>query len=134
LKVRTHLLTILIASMESLTSLQSSDSDNSLLSVNNDHKYGSSTNSLLGAQMKHLCPTNILKFSKLPIPHKLLGYRRTHFPGSATATICVLNSRDLSALNLGDSGFILIRFDSISNEPYILLKSKEQQHGFNTPY
>jgi hypothetical protein len=42
----------------------------------------------------------------------ILGLRRTHFPGSATATICVLNNRDLSALNLGDSGFLLIRYDS----------------------
>ncbi|CDW86953.1 UNKNOWN [Stylonychia lemnae] len=64
----------------------------------------------------------------------LESFRRTHFPGSATATICVLNNRDLSALNLGDSGFILIRFDMIENEPYILLKSKEQQHSFNTPF
>jgi serine/threonine protein phosphatase PrpC len=53
-----------------------------------------------------------------------LGLRRTHFPGSATATICVLNNRDLSALNLGDSGFLLIRYDS-QNEPYILIRSKE---------
>jgi serine/threonine protein phosphatase PrpC len=64
---------------------------------------------------KHLCPTNILKFSMLTsLFNKLkfiLGLRRTHFPGSATATICVLNNRDMTALNLGDSGFILIRFD-----------------------
>lgn len=52
-----------------------------------------------------------------------IGFRRTHFPGSATATICVLNGRDLSALNLGDSGFILIRFDMLENDPYVLLKS-----------
>eukprot|EP00347_Sterkiella_histriomuscorum_P001361 403372331 len=64
----------------------------------------------------------------------LESFRRTHFPGSATATICVLNNRDLSALNLGDSGFILIRFDMLENDPYILLKSKEQQHSFNTPF
>lgn len=46
----------------------------------------------------------------------------------------MLNNRDLSALNLGDSGFLLIRFDTLTNDPYILLKTKEQQHGFNTPY
>jgi len=54
--------------------------------------------------------------------------------GSATATICVLNNRELTALNLGDSGFILIRFDSVTNDPYILIRSKEQTHKFNTPY
>jgi serine/threonine protein phosphatase PrpC len=37
--------------------------------------------------------------------------RRTKEIGSATATICVLNKKELTALNLGDSGFILIRFD-----------------------
>lgn len=63
-----------------------------------------------------------------------LGLRRTHFPGSATATVCVLNNRDLSALNLGDSGFLLIRYDTLTKEPYVLIKSKEQTHGFNTPY
>ena len=63
-----------------------------------------------------------------------IGLRRTTFPGSATATICVLNNRDMTALNLGDSGFLLIRFDTQSNEPYILIRSKEQIHGFNTPF
>jgi hypothetical protein len=46
----------------------------------------------------------------------------------------VLNKRDMTALNLGDSGFILIRFDTSNNEPYILIRSKEQTHGFNTPF
>ena len=46
----------------------------------------------------------------------------------------MLNNRDLTALNLGDSGFLLIRFDTLTNEPYVLIRSKEQQHGFNTPY
>lgn len=54
-----------------------------------------------------------------------LGLRRTHFPGSATASICVLNNRDMTALNLGDSGFILIRFDTINNDPFVLIRSKE---------
>ena len=51
--------------------------------------------------------------------------RRTYYPGSATATLCVLNNKDLTALNLGDSGFILFRFDNTTHEPYILIKSKE---------
>jgi hypothetical protein len=40
----------------------------------------------------------------------------------------------MTALNLGDSGFILIRFDTLNNDPYVLIRSKEQTHGFNTPY
>lgn len=56
------------------------------------------------------------------------------YPGSATASICVLNNKDLTALNLGDSGFLLIRFDQRSRQPYILIRSKEQTHGFNTPF
>jgi serine/threonine protein phosphatase PrpC len=59
--------------------------------------------------------------------------RQAQNAGSATATICVLNNRDLTALNLGDSGFILIRFDT-NKEPYVLIRSKEQTHKFNTPY
>jgi hypothetical protein len=55
----------------------------------------------------------------------IIGLRKTHFPGSATATICVLNNRDLSALNLGDSGFLLIRYDALTNEPFLLTRSKE---------
>ena len=49
--------------------------------------------------------------------------RRTIFPGSATASICVLNKNDLTALNLGDSGFLLIRFDPLTNDPYVLIRS-----------
>ncbi len=75
-------------------------------------------------QSKTLCPISILKFS----------LRRTPYAGSATATLCVLNNKELTALNLGDSGFILIRFDAEYTEPFILIKSKEKTHKFNTPY
>ena len=51
--------------------------------------------------------------------------RRIQYPGSATATICVLNDREMTALNLGDSGFLLIRFDNVNNEPHIIIRSKE---------
>lgn len=37
-------------------------------------------------------------------------------------------------MNLGDSGFLLIRYDALTGEPYVLIRSKEQTHGFNTPY
>ena len=48
--------------------------------------------------------------------------------------MCVLNGKDLNALNLGDSGFLIVRFDGLTGEPYVLIRSKEQTHGFNTPY
>lgn len=51
--------------MESLTSVQSSDSDNSLLSYSYNNRNNGSSSSLLALQSKHLSPTNILKFSKL---------------------------------------------------------------------
>ena len=35
--------------------------------------------------------------------------------------------------NIGDSGFLLIRF-SKDNQAYVAQKSKEQQHAFNIPY
>lgn len=50
--------------MESLTSVQSSDSDNSLLSYSYNNRNNGSSSSLLALQSKHLSPTNILKFSK----------------------------------------------------------------------
>jgi serine/threonine protein phosphatase PrpC len=60
--------------------------------------------------------------------------RRVYNAGSATATICVINNKEIIASNLGDSGFILFRFDTTINEPYILIRSKEQTHKFNTPF
>ncbi len=119
--------------MES-NSMISSDSDSSYLTYTNGRRQsGGSTSSLANFSPKNLCPTNLLKFSKLTsVTYE--GLRRTHFAGSATATVCVLNKKDMTALNLGDSGFLLIRYDVVSGEPYILLKSKEQTHGFNTPY
>lgn len=108
-----------------MNSILSSDSDNSLLSQNfpGSRRNGSS-NSFFNMQNKKLCPVDILRFS----------IRRTQNAGSATATLCVLNNKELTALNLGDSGFVLIRFDSTTGEPYILTKSKEQTHKFNTPF
>jgi protein phosphatase PTC7 len=40
----------------------------------------------------------------------------------------------MTASNLGDSGFLLLRFDQCSGEPYILIRSREQTHSFNTPF
>lgn len=52
--------------------------------------------------------------------------------GSATAMIAIRNQKEISIANLGDSGFLLIRFRN--GEAYIAGRSKEQQHSFNIPY
>lgn len=46
--------------------------------------------------------------------------------------IAILNKQELSIANIGDSGFLVIRFKN--GEPYCPHKSKEQQHAFNIPY
>ena len=48
--------------------------------------------------------------------------------GSCTACVVVLEGNMLHAANLGDSGFMVIRGDSI------VFKSRTQQHSFNFPY
>lgn len=48
--------------------------------------------------------------------------------GSSTACIVVLHENSLKAVNLGDSGFLIVR----NNE--IFFKTKEQQHSFNFPF
>ena len=52
--------------------------------------------------------------------------------GSATALVAILNKDELHVANLGDSGFLIIRFKN--GEPYVPYKSKEQQHSFNIPF
>lgn len=61
------------------------------------------------------------------------AYERNPFVGSATALLCVLNGRELACANIGDSKFLLIRFDE-KDSPFVVLQSKLQQHVFNTPY
>ena len=52
--------------------------------------------------------------------------------GSSTALVAIRNQREINIANLGDSGFVLIRFRN--NEAYTAARSKEQQHSFNIPY
>lgn len=61
------------------------------------------------------------------------AHNKTSPIGSATALVGILNYRTLNFANIGDSGFLIIRFKS-DDEPYIILKSAEHQHSFNTPY
>jgi protein phosphatase PTC7 len=60
------------------------------------------------------------------------AFSRVHAVGSATAMIALINHNELSISNIGDSGFLLIRFKN--GEPYCPFKSREQQHAFNIPY
>lgn len=68
-------------------------------------------------------------------PSVILGqaYRQVNAIGSATAVLCAINSAELICANIGDSGFVLVRFADCSS-PFIVLQSDPQQHGFNTPY
>ncbi|XP_057498694.1 probable protein phosphatase 2C 55 [Actinidia eriantha] len=52
----------------------------------------------------------------------------TKAKGSSTACIIALTNQSLHAVNLGDSGFIIVR------EGCTIFHSPVQQHGFNFPY
>jgi len=60
------------------------------------------------------------------------GFENVDACGSSTATIAVINKHDLVCSNLGDSGFVIIRFNG--DDAYTLLRAREQQHSFNVPY
>jgi len=64
-------------------------------------------------------------------PVKIMQFAYNHakdVTGSSTACVVVLEGGTLKAANLGDSGFMIIRKSNL------LLKSEEQQHGFNFPF
>ena len=55
--------------------------------------------------------------------------------------IAIKNGRHLRIANLGDSGFLLLRFSKdpkpnpdFESQLYCARRSKEQQHSFNVPY
>jgi len=57
------------------------------------------------------------------------AYHRTqHVPGSSTACIMVAEGGQLNCVNIGDSGFMLIR------DRKIAFRTKEQSHSFNYPF
>lgn len=67
----------------------------------------------------------------LKIPSEMLAYayeRAKVIQGSSTACILVLNGQTLQTLNIGDSGFLVIR------DGKILHRFKEQLHSFNYPF
>eukprot|EP00775_Hariotina_reticulata_P004077 gene4077-4324_t len=56
------------------------------------------------------------------------AFYRTNVQGSSTACVLVLNGTTLSASNLGDSGFVLVR-DGVAT-----FQCPQQQHNFNFPF
>ncbi|KAI3451727.1 hypothetical protein Pfo_008392 [Paulownia fortunei] len=56
------------------------------------------------------------------------AHATTNAMGSSTACIIALKNQDLHAINLGDSGFIIIR------DGCTIFESPVQQHGFNFTY
>mmetsp|Transcript_32541 Transcript_32541/g.50661 ORF Transcript_32541/g.50661 Transcript_32541/m.50661 type:complete len:261 (-) Transcript_32541:708-1490(-) len=72
------------------------------------------------------CPADALAFA----------YNTTRMLGSSTATIVVLKDETLEAVNLGDSGFMLLRRYDEGDHVRLrtVFRSKEQQHGFNMPF
>lgn len=60
------------------------------------------------------------------------AFKKVNAVGSATALVAMLNKNELSVANIGDSGFLIVRFKK--GEPYCPHKSKEQQHAFNIPF
>ncbi len=60
------------------------------------------------------------------------AFKKVTAVGSSTAMVAIRNQKDIHIANLGDSGFVLIRFRN--GEAYTAARSKEQQHSFNIPY
>ena len=59
-----------------------------------------------------------------------VAHQKTRMPGSSTACVLALNARDkyISAANLGDSGFIVVRNGTV------LFQTPTLQHFFDCPY
>jgi protein phosphatase PTC7 len=67
-----------------------------------------------------------------PISLLSLAYSTVKSYGSSTAVICVSDAGQLTICNLGDSGFMHIKF--LCGKPFVVQKSQPQQHDFNIPY
>lgn len=92
---------------------------------------------------KELC-SNILKEyesdkAKSLIQLFITACKNTKKRGSSTCTICKIHSPDkLEALNLGDSGYLILRPKYITDKKSfnfdVVFKSEEQTHDFNFPF
>lgn len=56
------------------------------------------------------------------------AFDKTDVEGSSTACVIVINGNTISASNLGDSGFVLLR------NKVVVFQSPQQQHNFNFPF
>ncbi|EKX34150.1 hypothetical protein GUITHDRAFT_147406 [Guillardia theta CCMP2712] len=75
--------------------------------------------------------------SKDPCPLKALERAReyTQLLGSSTACVAVLYQGVLKTLNVGDSGFMVVKPRSKQAHTYdMVYRTKEQQHRFNMPF
>lgn len=60
------------------------------------------------------------------------AFKKVSAVGSSTALVAIRNQKSINIANLGDSGFILVRFRN--GEAYGAKRSSEQQHQFNIPF
>lgn len=67
-----------------------------------------------------------------PMSTLINAYGKVSSYGSSTAVMAIAEYGMVSAINLGDSGFIHIKF--LHSKPFIAQKSTPQQHDFNVPF
>ena len=111
----------------SMKLLKSRNSQNNKTSSSENKSLIRNTSSGSGS---YLMPSKVIH----PIKIMTQAYSKVSAIGSATALVAIRNGRELKIANLGDSGFLLIRFSERTGEPHCVLKSKEQQHSFNIPF
>lgn len=73
-------------------------------------------------------------FKSDPVDILSKAFSETNSYGSSTAWLWTLSKKTLKVANLGDSGFIVLRYDAELQKCEIIKISTEQQHNFNTPY
>lgn len=105
----------------SMDNLGGGDDDNSVSEEEN-------TDSAKGTNTRENSDSNTLKFDKESVilhPIFILGqaFAKVTAVGSSTAMIAIRNQKELNIANLGDSGFVLIRFRN--GEAYTAARSKE---------
>ena len=72
----------------------------------------------------NLDPKSIIKYS----------CRNVKSYGSSTIWVSTLQNNMIKVANLGDSGFMLIRYNQKENLSKIIAYSQEKHHAFNTPF
>jgi protein phosphatase PTC7 len=63
-----------------------------------------------------------------PVAVLSVAYKKVLVKGSSTACVALLKGNELHAVNVGDSGFMIIRNNAS------IFRTKEQQHYFNCPF